>query len=63
MSAAERKHAIDEMRTLGRKAIDGCLTTYGVDVILGPADSELGDYYCAAGTRSLLFFFSRIVYH
>lgn len=50
LSAAERKHAIDKVRSFGRKAIDGCLTTYGVDVILGPADSELDDYYCAAGT-------------
>ncbi|KAI0423691.1 putative glutamyl-tRNA amidotransferase subunit A [Xylaria sp. FL1042] len=32
------------------QAIDHCLEQHGVDVILGPADSEIDDYYTAAGT-------------
>ncbi|KAH7031512.1 putative glutamyl-tRNA amidotransferase subunit A [Microdochium trichocladiopsis] len=31
------------------EAIDECLQKHNVDVILGPADSELDDYYCVAG--------------
>ncbi|EMR65888.1 putative glutamyl-trna amidotransferase subunit protein [Eutypa lata UCREL1] len=50
LSAAERRKAIEDMRDFGRRrAIDKCLEEYGVDVIIGPADSEIDDYYSAAG--------------
>lgn len=41
---------IDDMRDFGRRrAIDKCLQDYDVDIILGPADSNMYDYYTAAG--------------
>jgi hypothetical protein len=40
------------MRDFGqRQAIDQCLEQYGVDVILGPADGEIDDYYSATGRK------------
>ncbi|KAI3336488.1 putative glutamyl-tRNA amidotransferase subunit A [Xylariaceae sp. AK1471] len=50
LSETERRRAIEAMRDFGqRQAIDLCLEQYGVDVIIGPADSKIGDYYTAAG--------------
>lgn len=53
LSAEERRQAVEDMRDFGRRrAIDKCLEEYGVDVIIGPADSEIDDYYSAAGKSS-----------
>ncbi|KAK5652964.1 hypothetical protein OQA88_9444 [Cercophora sp. LCS_1] len=45
-----RAAAIEDMRDWGRRrAVDKCLKEYDVDIILGPADSEMDDLYSAAG--------------
>ncbi|KAI1368526.1 putative glutamyl-tRNA amidotransferase subunit A [Xylaria arbuscula] len=50
LSPIERSEAIQAMRDFGQnQAIEQCLKQYEVDVILGPADSEIDDYYTAAG--------------
>lgn len=55
LSEEARKAALDDMRDFGRRrAIDKCLQYYGVDIILGPADSELDDFYTAAGKQTLI---------
>ncbi|KAF5536939.1 amidase family [Fusarium phyllophilum] len=50
ISSEAREEAIRKMRDFGRnQAIDKCLQDNEIDVILGPADSEIDDYYSAAG--------------
>ncbi|KAF5706587.1 amidase family [Fusarium mundagurra] len=50
LSSEAREEAIRNMRDFGRnQAIDKCLQDNEIDVILGPADSEIDDYYSAAG--------------
>ncbi|KAF4451405.1 amidase family protein [Fusarium austroafricanum] len=50
LSIEERKEAIRKMREFGRnEAINKCLVDNNIDVILGPGDSEIDDYYSAAG--------------
>ena len=45
-----RAAAIQDMRDWGRtRAVDKCLREYEVDIVIGPADSELDDHYSAAG--------------
>jgi hypothetical protein len=53
LSQTERQKAIDEMKAFGRRSIDQCLKNFDVDVIIGPADSEIDDYYCAAGKSGM----------
>ncbi|KAK3937314.1 amidase signature domain protein [Diplogelasinospora grovesii] len=46
----ERKAAIEDVRDWGRRrAIDKCLKENDIDIILGPADSEIDGFYTAAG--------------
>ncbi|KAH6630994.1 putative glutamyl-tRNA amidotransferase subunit A [Chaetomium sp. MPI-SDFR-AT-0129] len=45
-----RAAAIQDMRDWGRgRAIDKCLKEYDVDIVIGPADSEIDDHYTATG--------------
>lgn len=49
-----RAAAIKDMRDWGqRRAIDKCLKEYDVDIVIGPADSELDDHYPAASVPLL----------
>lgn len=46
----EYQEALDDMRDFGRRrSVDKCLADYDVDVILGPADSRMHEFYAAAG--------------
>lgn len=50
LSEEARTAAVDDMGDFGRRrAIDNCLQDYRVDITLGPADSEMDDFYTAAG--------------
>lgn len=50
MTAEDTKAAIAHARKVGREeGIDHTLSKYNVDVILGPADSELANICSASG--------------
>ncbi|KAI0141615.1 putative glutamyl-tRNA amidotransferase subunit A [Xylariaceae sp. FL1272] len=49
-SKEEYKKALEDVREFGRnKSTDKCLRENSVDIILGRADSNMNDYYVAAG--------------
>lgn len=63
LSEDERKAAIAHMRDWGRRrAIDTCLKDNDVNIILGPADSEIDGLYSAAGEFGLRCFIGMALY-
>lgn len=50
MSEEQYQDTLRQLRTWGQKrAVDKCLEDFGVDVIIGPADSKIHELSTAAG--------------